>query len=96
MEWLPKLPLTQPIYAVSNNENAAAMVFGWKKLLGSQLVRRPGPRKIETVRMQDVGVMEHNRVEVAIIDHLATGGATVEMALLLRRQIFEPLLFHSG
>ena len=39
--------------------------------------------------------MEHNRVEVAIIDHLATGGATVEMALLLRRQIFEPLLFHS-
>ena len=47
------------------------------------------------LRVQNVCVMKHNCIEVAIIDYLATGGATVEIALLLRRQIFELLLFHS-
>ena len=96
MEWLPKHPLTQPIYAVSINGNAGSGAFGWEKfLLGRELVRRAGARKNETVRMQNVRVMEDNRVQVAIIDHLATGGAAVKVALLLRRQIFEPLFFHS-
>lgn len=39
-------------------------------------------------------MMEHDFIELAVIDHLSTGRATIEVALLFGRQIIEFLPFH--